>query len=45
MKLFRTAALAGLAHRAYVEARKPQNQARLKEAAAKLRQRKASGRR
>jgi hypothetical protein len=37
MKLMRTAVLAGLARRLYSESRKPENQARIKSAVAKLR--------
>lgn len=39
MKLARTAVLAGVAKKAYDEARKPQNQARIKQAVAKARSR------
>jgi hypothetical protein len=37
MKLMRTAVLAGLARRLYSQSRKPENQARMKSAVAKLR--------
>ena len=39
MKLMRTAALAGIARKAYTEARKPENQRRIKELVASFRQR------
>lgn len=39
MKLMRTAALAGIAKRLYDESRKPENQARVKAAVARLRER------
>ncbi|WP_255489234.1 MULTISPECIES: hypothetical protein [Aeromicrobium] len=39
MKLFRGIAAAGVAKKVYDEARKPQNQARIKSAVAKVRQR------
>jgi hypothetical protein len=39
MKLMRTVALVGIAKKVYDEARKPQNQARLRAAADKVRQR------
>jgi hypothetical protein len=39
MKLMRTAALAGIAKRLYDESRKPENQARVKTAVARLRER------
>jgi hypothetical protein len=45
MKLLRTALVAGLAKRAFDEARKPQNQARIKQAVAKVRPPKGSGQR
>lgn len=41
MKLMRSAALIGLGKRAVTEARKPENQARLKQAAAKVRNRRS----
>lgn len=39
MKIMRTAALAGVAKKAYDEARKPENQARIKSAVSKVRNR------
>jgi hypothetical protein len=39
MKLMRAAALAGVAKKLYDESRKPQNQARIKAAVAKVRER------
>jgi hypothetical protein len=39
MKLMRTAVLAGVARRLYGESRKPENQARIRAAVAKVRQR------
>lgn len=39
MKLMRTVALAGIAKKLYDESRKPENQARIKAAAAKVRER------
>jgi hypothetical protein len=39
MKLMRTAALIGIGKKVYDEARKPQNQARIKAAVAKVRER------
>jgi hypothetical protein len=39
MKLMRTVALAGIAKKLYDESRKPQNQARIKAAADKVRER------
>lgn len=44
MKLFRMAAMAGIAKKAYDESRKPANQARIKAAVAKARSRKQRGR-
>ena len=39
MKLMRTVALAGVAKKLYDESRKPENQARIKSAVAKVRER------
>ena len=39
MKLLRSAALIGLGRRAFIEARKPENQAKIKQATAKVRNR------
>jgi hypothetical protein len=39
MKLMRTAALLGVARKVYTESRKPENQARIKAAVAKVRER------
>jgi hypothetical protein len=41
MKLMRTAALAGLAKKAYDEARKPENQARIRSAVEAIKARRA----
>jgi hypothetical protein len=43
MKLMRSAALAGVAKKLYTEARKPENQARIKEAVAKAQARRNRG--
>jgi hypothetical protein len=43
MKLLRSAAVIGLARKAYTEAQKPQNQARIKEAVAKVQARRNGG--
>jgi hypothetical protein len=43
MKLLRTAALIGVAKKVYDEARKPENQARIRAAADKLRERRRHG--
>ena len=45
MKLVRTAALAGIAKKVYDESRKPQHQARIKQAVDKVRSRGPQGRR
>jgi hypothetical protein len=44
MKLMRTAALVGVARKVYTEARKPENQARIKAAVDKVQQRRAGRR-
>jgi len=44
MKLTRSAVLAGVAKKLYTESRKPENQARIKEAVAKLQARRAASR-
>jgi hypothetical protein len=44
MRLFRSAAMVGLAKVVFNQARKPENQARIKEAVAKARQSRAGGR-
>jgi hypothetical protein len=44
MKLFRTAALIGVAKKAYDESRKPENQRRIKQAAQSVRDRRAKKR-
>lgn len=41
MKLIRTVAVAGIAKKLYDEGRKPENQQRIKEAVAKVRERRA----
>jgi hypothetical protein len=43
MKLLRSAAVIGLARKAYTEAQKPQNQARIKDAMAKVQARRNGG--
>ena len=43
MKLMRSAALAGVAKKLYDESRKPQNQAKIKEAVAKVQSRRKGG--
>ncbi len=43
MKLMRSAALAGVAKKLYDESRKPENQARIKEAVAKVQARRNAG--
>ena len=43
MKMMRSAVLAGVAKRVFDEARKPENQARIKEGVAKLQARRARG--
>ncbi len=44
MKLFRSAAVVGLARKAYTEARKPHNQAKLKSAVEKVKNRRGGDR-
>ena len=43
MKLMRTAAMAGVAKKVYDEARKPHNQAKIKDAVAKVQARRNGG--
>ena len=43
MKLLRSAAVLGLARKAYTEAQKPQNQAKIKDAVAKVKARRSGG--
>ena len=43
MKLLRSAAVLGIARKAYTKAQKPENQARIKEAVAKVKARRSGG--
>lgn len=43
MKLFRSAAVVALARKAYIEAQKPENQARIRSAVAKVQERRRGG--
>ena len=43
MKMMRNAALAGMAKKLYDESRKPENQAKIKDAVAKVKARRAGG--
>ena len=43
MRIFRSAAVLGIARKAYTEAQKPQNQAKIKDAVAKMQARRKGG--